>query len=358
MQNTQNTQNTANAILTERLEFPNNQLVMSLFGALDAHLKMLEKRLGVSLHPLGNGVAITAPEHQAKQAKKVRQLLETLYADLEQGHTVDEQRVEDSIQTLEDLAFLAEDLTEDLTEDLANAPLCTELLLRTPRRVIYPRNHSQAAYIQTMKTSDLTFAIGPAGTGKTYLAVAAAVVSLLEGDVARIILTRPAVEAGERLGFLPGDLQAKVDPYLRPLYDALHDMLGSEKVERMLSRNELEIAPLAYMRGRTLEEAFIILDEAQNTSPEQMKMFLTRFGTGSKVAVSGDITQLDLPRGQKSGLVHAMEILQALQEVGFVHFTHRDVVRHKLVRRIVQAYEKTNQNKLSNVPETAGEKEH
>ena len=323
------THHPSDTLLTERVEFPDNRLVLTLFGALDSHLKLMEKRLHISLHPLGNGVAITAPEHRAK---KVCQLLQTLYTALEQGHAVDEKRVEDGIQTLES--------SEPLTETVRESPFSTELLLRTPRRVIYPRNPRQADFVRTLTLADMTFAIGPAGTGKTYLAVAAAVVHFMEGRVARIVLTRPAVEAGERLGFLPGDLQAKVDPYLRPLYDALHDMLGQEKVERMLQRNELEIAPLAYMRGRTLDEAFVILDEAQNTTTEQMKMFLTRLGAGSKMAVSGDITQIDLPRGQLSGLVQAVDRLQNLQGVAFVHFTHRDVVRHPLVRTIIQAYER------------------
>ena len=323
-------------ILTERIEFPDNRLVLDLFGALDAHLRLIEKRLHVALHPLGNGVTITAPQ---PQLKKVRQLLETLYTALEQGHTLDEKRLEDTIQTVEETVLLDENLTQ--------VPLYGTSQLRTPRRLIYPRNPQQANYIQTLGSSDLTFAIGPAGTGKTYLAVASAVVNWMEGRVARIILTRPAIEAGERLGFLPGDLQAKVDPYLRPLYDALYDMLGLEKVERMLNRHELEIAPLAYMRGRTLEEAFIILDEAQNTTTEQMKMFLTRFGAGSKVAVAGDITQLDLPKGQLSGLVQAMEYLKNLQGVAFVPFTYRDVVRHPLVRKIVQAYEQMDRKKTS-----------
>ena len=331
------TDHPTDTLLTERVEFPDNRLVLTLFGALDNHLKLMEKRLYISLHPLGNGVTITAPEHRAK---KVCQLLKTLYTALEQGHAVDEKQVEAGIQTLEDSE----------PETVSELPFFTELLLRTPRRVIHPRNPRQADFVRTLALSDLTFAIGPAGTGKTYLAVAAAVVHFMEGRVARIVLTRPAVEAGERLGFLPGDLQAKVDPYLRPLYDALHDMLGPEKVERMLQRNELEIAPLAYMRGRTLDEAFVILDEAQNTTTEQMKMFLTRFGSGSKVAVSGDITQVDLPRGQLSGLVQAADRLQNLQEVAFVYFSHRDVVRHPLVRSIIQAYEQGDQHLSSHSP--------
>ncbi|MEO5339379.1 MAG: PhoH family protein [Magnetococcus sp. MYC-9] len=324
------TQQTGHKLLTERVEFPDNRLAASLCGALDVHLKQLEERLSVRLHPLGNGVTITAT---APQTKRVRQLLEELYAALEQGVTVDQPWVEQAIQHLE-TGHLDPTAPVDRLDVLGTA-------LRTPRRILYPRSPRQADYLQTLATSDLTFAIGPAGTGKTFLAVAAAVSQWLSGRVARIILTRPAVEAGERLGFLPGDLQAKVDPYLRPLYDALHAMLGTEKVERMLARNELEIAPLAYMRGRTLEEAFIILDEAQNTTPEQMKMFLTRFGEGSRLAVSGDITQIDLPKRDPSGLVQAAKILHKVPGVAFVHFTHQDVVRHPLVRKIIQAYEQS-----------------
>ena len=296
-------------LVTERVEFPDNQLVMSLCGALDGHLKQMEKGLSVSLQPLGNGVTITAPK---PQLKKVRRLLNTLYAALEQGHGVDQQWVEHGIQTLAKGASHRTPLP-DPADFSASA-------LHTPRRILYPCSPLQADYLHALANSELTFAIGPAGTGKTFLAVAVAVNHWLAGRVARIILTRPAVEAGERLGFLPGDLQAKVDPYLRPLYDALHTMLGLEKVERMLMRNELEIAPLAYMRGRTLEEAFIILDEAQNTTPEQMKMFLTRFGVGSQVTVCGDITQMDLPKGQPSGLVHAVKILHNLTGCGFRPF--------------------------------------
>ncbi len=263
---------------------------------------------------------------------------------------MDQQWVEQAIQIVEE--------RERFPETRADRPSAVESVLRTPLRILYPRTPRQADYLRTLATSDLTFAIGPAGTGKTFLAVAAAVTQWLEGRVARIILTRPAVEAGERLGFLPGDLQAKVDPYLRPLYDALHAMLGPEKVERMLLRHELEIAPLAYMRGRTLEEAFIILDEAQNTTTEQMKMFLTRFGEGSRVAVSGDITQIDLPRGQPSGLVQAARILQNLSGVAFVRFTHRDVIRHPLVRKIVQAYEQSGQSGKASRKTLSGKTDH
>ncbi|MBF0153649.1 MAG: PhoH family protein [Magnetococcales bacterium] len=311
------------SIQTERLTFPDNRLAIRLFGECDAHLRLLEERLHVTLHPRGNSVAITA--HRG-EATVVRELLQELYTLLEQGENVDRQRVVDGVQAL--------------AERVAPAQLFSpEVAIHTPRLVIHPRNARQAAYIETLGRSNLTFATGPAGTGKTYVAVAVAVQACLEGEAARIVLTRPAVEAGERLGFLPGDLQAKVDPYLRPLYDALYDMLGCEKVEKMQEQKLLEIAPLAFMRGRTLEEAFIILDEAQNTTHEQMKMFLTRLGHGSKAVACGDATQIDLPNGRGSGLVHAMNILSGIEGIGMVHFTDRDVVRHPLVRRIVQAYE-------------------
>ncbi|MBF0368420.1 MAG: PhoH family protein [Magnetococcales bacterium] len=310
--------------LNELVTFADNRLAVSLFGEFDRHLKLIEKRLAVSLHPVGNAVVISAPHGETIQ--KTRQLLESLYETLEQGRGVDRERVEAGLQALLEGGEVGDVYAE-------------ELVLETPRRAIHPRNTRQTAFIEAMTQTDLTLAVGPAGTGKTYLAVAVAVVGFLEGRVARIVLTRPAVEAGERLGFLPGDLNAKVDPYLRPLYDALNDMLGFEKVERMLGRNALEIAPLAYMRGRTLNNAFIILDEAQNTTLAQMKMFLTRLGEGSRAVVAGDVTQVDLPRGQASGLVQALEILAGVEGVSLCRFGERDVVRHPLVQRIVRAYE-------------------
>ncbi|MBF0295171.1 MAG: PhoH family protein [Magnetococcales bacterium] len=308
---------------TATLAFPDNRLVAHLCGALDQHLRLVEERMGVALHPNGNSITLTASPDRVEKAHR---LLEMLYAALEQGQTVDLQRVEAGLLALE---------KDEAAEEL----LLGKWALRTPLREIHPRTPRQAEYLRQIASTGLVFALGPAGTGKTYLAVAAAVAALSEGRVARIILTRPAVEAGERLGFLPGDLQDKVDPYLRPLYDALYDMLGYEKVERMLGRNLLEIAPLAYMRGRTLSEAFIILDEAQNATVEQMKMFLTRFGEGSRVVACGDVTQVDLPSHQQSGLAHAVEILHGVEGIAVARFTHRDVVRHPLVGRIVRAYE-------------------
>ena len=219
-----------------------------------------------------------------------------------------------------------------------------QVVLRTPVREVVPRSPNQVRYVRQIETRDLVFGIGPAGTGKTYLAVAMAVSMLLRKVVRRIILARPAVEAGEKLGFLPGDMQEKVNPYLRPLYDALYEMLDSEKVQKLIERGTIEVAPIAFMRGRTLSDSFIILDEAQNATSEQMKMFLTRIGLNSKTVVTGDVTQIDLPRGQKSGLVETAEILRSVEEISFCYFDHRDVVRHRLVQLIIQAYERANED--------------
>jgi phosphate starvation-inducible PhoH-like protein len=229
---------------------------------------------------------------------------------------------------------------DDVPDDAADTGDESEdVSIQTRRKLIRPRGANQALYIRNIRDHDLAFGIGPAGTGKTYLAVAAAVDSLESEQIRRIVLVRPAVEAGERLGFLPGDLSQKVDPYLRPMYDALYDMIGAERVTRLIERNVIEIAPLAFMRGRSLNESFVILDEAQNTSVEQMKMFLTRIGFGSRAVVTGDVTQIDLPNGQLSGLNNAADVLQDVKGVSFTHFTPKDVVRHQLVQRIVRAYE-------------------
>ncbi|MBF0589368.1 MAG: PhoH family protein [Magnetococcales bacterium] len=308
---------------TELIEFQDNHLLISLCGEADAHLKLIERQLGVVIHPRGNVLAVCGEQAGAEQA---RELMNGLYALLKQGRNVDQNAVEDGLRSMLEQGSLAPVFSRSS-------------VLETPRQTIRPRNSAQALFMETLHHSDLTFGIGPAGTGKTFLAVTIGVALFLQGAFQRIILTRPAVEAGEHLGFLPGDLQAKIDPYLRPLYDALYDTLGMEKVERMQQRGILEIAPLAYMRGRTLNESYVILDEAQNTTPEQMKMFLTRLGEGSRVAVCGDITQVDLPDGRPSGLVHAKKVLHSVKGVNFVEFTARDVVRHPLVQRIVRAYD-------------------
>ncbi|MBF0283403.1 MAG: PhoH family protein [Magnetococcales bacterium] len=331
---------------TRLLEFPDNRLAASLFGEYDRHLKRIEEGLGVEIIPRGNVLAITA---DAEGWRRTKRLLSELYALLTRGEAVDMSRVEDGLRVLGQTPVDGKGAGADSEEDGEDAaapggewlpPYGDALAIPTPLRTIRPRSLRQADYVQCLQETTLTLAVGPAGTGKTYLAVAMAVHAFLNRRAARIILTRPAVEAGERLGFLPGDLQAKVDPYLRPLYDALHDMLGVDRVDKMMAQGSLEIAPLAYMRGRTLHEAFIILDEAQNTTPEQMKMFLTRLGEGSQVVAAGDVTQIDLPRGQVSGLVQALSILHDVEGVRVVTFTEADVVRHPLVRRIVLAYQR------------------
>jgi phosphate starvation-inducible PhoH-like protein len=288
---------------------------------------MLERRLGVEINNRGFDFQVIGPEDAVVAALGV---LTRLYAQTENsvvnGNSIHLALVESGF------GDHAEDPIEDQAPDAFS--------IRTPRMTIKGRGANQARYLRDIKSHDLSFGIGPAGTGKTYLAVAAAVEALENDEVRRIMLVRPAVEAGERLGFLPGDMAQKIDPYLRPMYDALYEMLGFERVMKLIERNVIEVAPLAFMRGRTLNEAFIILDEAQNTSVEQMKMFLTRIGFGSRAVVTGDVTQIDLPRAQMSGLRHAIEIIKDVEGVSFTFFQARDVVRHPLVKRIVAAYEK------------------
>ena len=297
-----------------------NQRLANLCGPLDENLRQIETALDVSISRRGDKFTLRG---DAAQTARAAEALQRFYADARRNLTVDD------IQ-LALVEFRQQRPIED-DEGPVLATRRTDLRGRTPR---------QRQYIRDILEHDLTFAIGPAGTGKTYLAVACAVDALERDAVKRIVLVRPAVEAGERLGFLPGDLAQKVDPYLRPLYDALYDLMGFDKVQRMLERVAIELAPLAYMRGRTLNHSFIILDEAQNTTPEQMKMFLTRIGFGSKAVVTGDITQVDLPRGAKSGLVEARRILADVRGVAFSIFQTEDVVRHPLVQRIVDAYER------------------
>ncbi len=293
-------------------------------GELDTHLKQVETRLGVVILPRGNRFHITGPA-QAVEAAAV--VLKQLYGHAKQGRNLSSHWVHHSIQT----ARLEAEKVPEL-EHVAG--------INTRKGLIRGRGARQRLYLESIRRHDLCFGIGPAGTGKTYLAVAAAVEQLEQQQVQRLVLVRPAVEAGERLGFLPGSLSEKVDPYLRPLYDALYEMMGFEKVAKLLERQIIEVAPLAYMRGRTLNEAFIILDEAQNTTPEQMKMFLTRMGFGARAVITGDVTQVDLPRGQPSGLVQAIDLLTSVEGVAMVFFQSADVVRHPLVARIVQAYDR------------------
>ena len=322
------------------LEPADNQRLSSLCGPFDDNLKQIERRLGVEITYRDNHFRVMGKRHTAHAAIT---LLNKLYVDTQtvKGKQIelDPEYVHLAIQESRALEQDSESRFEKTTN------------IKTKRGVIKPRNPNQAHYVANVMEHDITFGVGPAGTGKTYLAVAAAVDALEKQDIRRILLTRPAVEAGEKLGFLPGDLSQKVDPYLRPLYDALFEMLGFEKVEKLIERNVIEVAPLAYMRGRTLNDAFIILDEAQNTTIEQMKMFLTRIGFNSKAVITGDITQIDLPRGARSGLRHAIEVLAEVEEISFNFFMAKDVVRHPVVQRIVQAYEQHDEQKREGLSE-------
>lgn len=309
----------------ELLPADNNRL-SALCGYLDEHLKHIERRLGVEVNIRGNQVNVIG---EGVHVVAARQVIESVYKDTEKKRSVDSADVHLAIQ----------EASADIESLESNKVQGEDVKLMTKRGLIKPRSPNQKQYIQAIKHHDISFGIGPAGTGKTYLAVASAVDAWEKQQVRRILLTRPAVEAGERLGFLPGDLAQKVDPYLRPLYDALYEMFGFEKVAKLMERSVIEVAPLAYMRGRTLNDAFIILDESQNTTPEQMKMFLTRIGFNSKAVITGDITQVDLPRGQRSGLRHVIDILQKVDGISFTFFQSKDVVRHPVVQRIVQAYE-------------------
>jgi len=300
--------------------------IESLFGAQDENLLRMEKAFGVRLTARGSQVRI---EGDPERTAPVEHLLNELSQLLASGYRLHAGDVETAIRVV------LESPETSLVEFFSG-----ESLLGTLRRVVSPRSLKQQLYLSAMGESDMTIAIGPAGTGKTYLAVAMAAAALLERKVRRILLARPAVEAGERLGFLPGDLAEKVNPYLRPLYDALYDIIGFEKVGRMIERGTIEVAPIAFMRGRTLNDSFVILDEAQNTTSEQMKMFLTRIGFQSKAVVTGDVTQVDLPIGKASGLKEAERILAGVEGISFIHFTERDVVRHPLVQKIIGAYER------------------
>ena len=311
------------------LEPEDNARLATLCGPLDQNLKLVEQRLGVGLRRRGHQFRI-----EGARAAAAEQVLRDLFAMTDKGGDVDLPDVHLALREHEDNA--------DLPTQRAVDPRAVENndgVARVPRGLIRARGPHQKQYLANIHTNDLTFGIGPAGTGKTYLAVACAVEALQTERVRRIVLVRPAVEAGERLGFLPGDLTQKVDPYLRPMYDALYEMLGFDRVARLIERNVIEVAPLAFMRGRSLNESFIILDEAQNTTPEQMKMFLTRIGFGSHAVVTGDVTQTDLPAGRPSGLRHVLDFLRDVQGVAFSFFDAGDVVRHPLVQRIVLAYE-------------------
>ena len=310
------------------LEFEQPYLLGPLFGDYDRHLITIEQRLGVHIAARGNRVQI---EGDADSAARAREVLVGLYNRLDQGNDVDAEAVEAVLGMA-----VQPNLDGIINEEVASPP---RVMIRTRKKTIVPRSTTQTAYMEALSRDDMIFALGPAGTGKTYLAVAQAVSQLITGSVDRLILSRPAVEAGERLGFLPGDMKEKVDPYLRPLYDALYDMLPNEQVERRIASGEIEIAPIAFMRGRTLSDAFVILDEAQNTTPMQMKMFLTRFGQNSRMVVCGDPRQVDLPDIGKSGLADAVGRLEGTEGIATIRFNSGDVVRHPIVGRIVEAYE-------------------
>ena len=304
------------------LEPADNTRLASLCGRLDEHIHQIEGHMGVAIANRGNVFRISG---ESGLARTTENLIKELYAITSMNKFLSAASVRQALQE-------ADARLPSVDDD-------SETVLRTPKCVVKARTANQRDYIRNILTHDINFGIGPAGTGKTYLAVACAVDALERDEVSRIILVRPAVEAGERLGFLPGDLEQKVDPYLRPLYDALYEMLGFERVARLMEKHAIELAPLAYMRGRTLNDSFILLDEAQNTTTEQMKMFLTRLGFGAKAVITGDITQVDLPKSQKSGLKEAGEVLTDIKGISFMHFSPQDVVRNPLVQKIVEAYE-------------------
>lgn len=309
-----------------RLEFNDPRLFRDLLGSHDEHLKIIQRALGVKIHVQGSTIEVEGDPLEVELSGKV---LKQLYGLLEKGYPVYGSDVDYAIRIL----------SGDSRANLQDIFLDT-IYISSHKRIITPKSLAQKAYIDAIRRYDIVFGIGPAGTGKTYLAMAMAVADLMKNNYVRIVLTRPAVEAGEKLGFLPGDLAEKVNPYLRPLYDALHDMVDFDKARKLVERGTIEVAPLAFMRGRTLNDSFVILDEAQNTTPEQMKMFLTRLGYGSKAIITGDVTQIDLPAGKPSGLKEAWRILKGVEGIRFITFTERDVARHHLVQEIITAYER------------------
>lgn len=309
----------------DNIQINNMESIMNIFGNFDKNLKVIENEFNVDIIVREGEVKIVGKDNNVGMAKKTLNILMKMQ---ENGEPVTSHSVSYTIE-------LVKEGKENRSEELDSV-----IITSARGKAIKSKTIGQKKYIDAIRNNEVVFGIGPAGTGKTYLAMAMAVKAFKNHEVSRIILTRPAVEAGEKLGFLPGDLQNKVDPYLRPLYDALHDIMGAETYQKHIERGVIEVAPLAYMRGRTLDDAYIILDEAQNTSPEQMKMFLTRLGFGSKAIITGDITQIDLPKGRYSGLKEVMEILKGIKGIGFVYLNEKDVVRHKLVKDIIKAYEK------------------
>ena len=314
------------------LEFPNNRLLIDLCGEFDRNLAQIEHQLGIHILRRGNHLAVVGP---ADARGRTSALLQTLYGRLETGRPIDAGEIDAQIR-MGETGVPTPVSIEDQLEMFASG----RVEIRTRKKQVEPRTEAQKAYVKNLFQHEMAFGIGPAGTGKTYLAVAVGVTMLIGGHVDKIILSRPAVEAGERLGFLPGDMKEKVDPYMQPLYDALNDFLPAKQVEKLIAEKRIEIAPLAFMRGRTLSNAFCVLDEAQNATTMQMKMFLTRLGEGSRMVVTGDRTQIDLPRGVNSGLKDAERILEGVKGVSFNYFTAKDVVRHPLVARIIEAYDR------------------
>ncbi|MEW6659285.1 MAG: PhoH family protein [Thermodesulfobacteriota bacterium] len=308
-----------------QLTFEDNALAQALFGQQGQHLRIISRALGVKLQVRGNQITMNGSEPDLALARRV---LNELYGLLQANYPVHPQDVQYAIKIIQEKENAS---VQDIFLDT--------VYISAMKRRISPKSLNQKRYLEAMRSHDIVFGIGPAGTGKTYLAMAMAVAALMNQEFIRIVLARPAVEAGEKLGFLPGDLYEKVNPYLRPLYDALHDMMDFEKASRLVQRGVIEVAPLAFMRGRTLNDSFVILDEAQNTTSEQMMMFLTRLGFGAKAVITGDVTQIDLPAGVVSGLVEARDLLENVEGIAFVHFTERDVVRHPLVQDIIRAYE-------------------
>tara|TARA_B100000073_G_scaffold269979_1_gene229661 strand:+ start:660 stop:1622 length:963 start_codon:yes stop_codon:yes gene_type:complete len=318
---------------TSTLEFEikpiDNSILANLLGTFDSNIRSIENELNIQIKNRGNLFLLEGQKRKLPLGERILLELHSIAS----RESIDKEKVHLVIKKIMN------------HQEQSSSSTTQSTFIKSPRREIQTRNLNQYEYIQSIRSHDVTFGIGPAGTGKTYLAVAAAIESLQRQDVKRIILVRPAVEAGENLGFLPGDLSQKVDPYLRPMYDALYEMMGFEQVSNLIERRTIELAPLAFMRGRSLNESFIILDEAQNTTVEQMKMFLTRMGFGSKSVVNGDITQIDLPTEKKSGLEHALSVVSDIDKIASVHFSHKDVVRHRIVQEIVEAYEKNKDSK-------------
>jgi len=311
---------------SKRITFDNNELARNLYGERNGNLRLIEKKLTVAINIRGNGLILQGSPSELEIAEN---LLIQLYGLIKEGFPIYERDVDYSIK------ILSSDHRAELKPIFLD-----RVYIPSKKRTITPKSINQKNYIDSIREFDIVFGIGPAGTGKTYLAMAMAISSLMKKEIARVVLARPAVEAGEKLGFLPGDLYEKVNPYLRPLYDALHDMMDFESASRLLQRGIIEVAPLAFMRGRTLNDSFIILDEAQNSTPEQMKMFLTRLGFSSKTVITGDITQIDLPEGKNSGLIQARDLLSHVKGIKFIYFGREDVVRHPLVQEIIDAYER------------------